>query len=905
MNTYLERHGPWLLAQPTLLAALVLNRPSSLATQWGLQAVFGLLLVGTLGLAAWLHERDDPRPDLFDPGQQSRLSRLQWGFVLAWSLALAVLGVRVGSALLGLCAVVAVSGLRIGGRRGWGAGLVALGLLLGLWMLAADSLVQEQVWSDFFGHLDAKGRHWEATVQAQELAQRAWFGATTEPVASLRRPSVSTWTLPAMRELGIVPVALLLVLMTGAWVGLARTLARLPATQESRRLPARLGATLAASHAVCGAIFVLWTFGLTRRPFGPGLPPFVLNAAWWPLTAALLTCTLWVLRGRVASLRTRLRLSPARAATVFAVGAGLLALPLLNVAQLKTYQSERTQTATRAPVPTAMRPTILDRRGLVLAHDVPAIDVWIEPRSFLTPCQEGVCRVDDSNRARVQRLVQALHGDADAQLRLRWRLSENARFNETGAWYGVAFGVDPQLRTAIEAVGMGVRCLPSRRRAYSQGSLFAHAMGFVALGEDGLGMDGLERWLRWRAEPARPQADKADAFATQPIATTLDRQVQELARRALSAAVQQHGAVGGAAVVADAKTGALRAMVSLPDFDPNDSASFRLPYQPERLFNHALATPIAATAMLTPLVAAGMLERGQLDVASLVATTPFALQRGAGLAPMRFVDVHPHGPLTAGAIITRSSNAGAARLNLNWRATDLHAHLQCLGLHGLGSARRTGLEVWGWMLPPSEWTPGLQADLGQAAPTSLVGLLQAYQPLASDGVARPIHLLQTATVPRWPIGRTLDDCTEKELFSGRTRLVVQNMLASAAGPEGTTPKVKPAGVSVAGKGASFRIDSAKVPETAQAAGTVFVGMLPAESPRWLVGVLLVFDGTRQRWAGETAAPVFTEIAGALGRSMQAGVDAARSVSMIDVPPGLGPRASPHASQPDPTERSRP
>ena len=142
-----------------------------------------------------------------------------------------------------------------------------------------------------------------------------------------------------------------------------------------------------------------------------------------------------------------------------------------------------------------------------------------------------------------------------------------------------------------------------------------------------------------------------------------------------------------------AKTGALRAMVSLPDFDPNDSASFRLPYQPERLFNHALATPIAATAMLTPLVAAGMLERGQLDVASLVATTPFALQRGAGLAPMRFVDVHPHGPLTAGAIITKSSNAGAARLNLNWRATDLHAHLQCLGLHGLGSARRTGLEL--------------------------------------------------------------------------------------------------------------------------------------------------------------------------------------------------------------------
>jgi cell division protein FtsI (penicillin-binding protein 3) len=51
---------------------------------------------------------------------------------------------------------------------------------------------------------------------------------------------------------------------------------------------------------------------------------------------------------------------------------------------------------------------------------------------------------------------------------------------------------------------------------------------------------------------------------------TIDRNIQFVACEKLKEAVKKHGATGGTVIAMDPKTGAVIAMCSVPDFDPNE-----------------------------------------------------------------------------------------------------------------------------------------------------------------------------------------------------------------------------------------------------------------------------------------------------------------------------------------------
>ena len=54
------------------------------------------------------------------------------------------------------------------------------------------------------------------------------------------------------------------------------------------------------------------------------------------------------------------------------------------------------------------------------------------------------------------------------------------------------------------------------------------------------------------------------------LVLAIDRKIQYLAYRELAKAVEMHKAAAGAAVVLDAKTGEILAMVNLPTYNPNN-----------------------------------------------------------------------------------------------------------------------------------------------------------------------------------------------------------------------------------------------------------------------------------------------------------------------------------------------
>lgn len=126
------------------------------------------------------------------------------------------------------------------------------------------------------------------------------------------------------------------------------------------------------------------------------------------------------------------------------------------------------------------------------------------------------------------------------------------------------------------------------QRVYPGGALFGHVLGYVGerqQGKEGLearlqaklaGQDGWRRWLvTSQGEKLRLLQEKP-AGAGQDVRLTLDLPLQQTAAAALDSVLRQLGAVrpandqpAGAAVVMEAETGRVLAMVSLPGFDPN------------------------------------------------------------------------------------------------------------------------------------------------------------------------------------------------------------------------------------------------------------------------------------------------------------------------------------------------
>ncbi len=107
------------------------------------------------------------------------------------------------------------------------------------------------------------------------------------------------------------------------------------------------------------------------------------------------------------------------------------------------------------------------------------------------------------------------------------------------------------------------------RRRYPLGALFGHPVGYSFAN---LGSSGLEDYYEDRLVDRRTElVGVFDSLlgrkrVGQDLKTTLDAKVQRVAQQGLAASPSGRGA----AVAMDVKTGAVRAMVSAPGFDPND-----------------------------------------------------------------------------------------------------------------------------------------------------------------------------------------------------------------------------------------------------------------------------------------------------------------------------------------------
>lgn len=164
-------------------------------------------------------------------------------------------------------------------------------------------------------------------------------------------------------------------------------------------------------------------------------------------------------------------------------------------------------------------------------------------------------------------------------------------------------------------------------REYKDGEIFSHIIGYERKTGEKTGLeDSYDQFLKKNLGKIDIERDAqgniiSEKIVFQPepgdsLKLWLDSQLQEKVKTELEAIIKEVGSTKGAAVVLDAKTGGVLAMVSIPTFDNNLFSQGMSAEQWEEmsknldkpLFNRVLSATYPTGSTIKPLIAAAALE---------------------------------------------------------------------------------------------------------------------------------------------------------------------------------------------------------------------------------------------------------------------------------------------------------
>ncbi|NVK44233.1 MAG: penicillin-binding protein 2 [Oceanospirillaceae bacterium] len=515
----------------------------------------------------------------------------------------------------------------------------------------------------------------------------------------------------------------------------------------------------------------------------------------------------------------------------------LLTLYVQDQDFLQSQGDARTLRTTLIP---AHRGQITDRNGEPLAVSAPVATIWADPSKA------------DLNHPAIGRLAALLEQERDE---LVGRLSE---FRSRQFLY-LKRQVTPELAQQITRLRIpGIHVDREYKRYYPAAEVTSHLVGFTSV--DGEGQEGMELayndWLR--GEPGQKLVLKdrlgrtikhirslEEPDAGEDLQLSIDLRLQYLAYRELKAAVQVHGADGAAAVVLDAHTGEVLALVNQPSYNPNDRSELHS----SALRNRALTDVFEPGSPMKSLTVAAALMSGQYQPDTPVDVSPGYIR----IKGHTIRDHRNYKELDLTGIITKSSNVGVTKLTLSM---DPDAVRNLMVNVGLGQALGTGFpgEQTGSLPYISEKQVVERATMsyGYGLSVTPLQLAHAYLPFANGGLIRPVSLIRQKELP--PANRVMPEKVANEVLA---------MMETVTHRGGTGTRAQVPGYRVAGKtGTTHKIGSGGY--LADQYVSVFAGVAPVTQPEFVIVVMVDNPKGQEYYGGEVAAPVFSRIgAGAL------------------------------------------
>jgi cell division protein FtsI (penicillin-binding protein 3) len=484
------------------------------------------------------------------------------------------------------------------------------------------------------------------------------------------------------------------------------------------------------------------------------------------------------------------------AIVAFAAIYGVIALRLVMFAEQSDGHGARRSIGADA-LATA-RPDILDRNGQILATDVKTPSLFAEPRKLID--------VDEA-----EELLTAVLPDLDAN-EVRERLSSKKGF----VW--LKREISAKQQQEIHRLGIpGVGFLPENKRVYPNGPVISHEIGHVNI--DNQGIAGMEKWLDGQGLAALHMAGLATDTLQRPVQLALDLRVQFALRDELIAAREKFKAKASSGVIVNVNTGEIVALVSEPDYDPNNPREANDPTRINRLTTGVYE--MGSTFKSLTLAMA-------LDSGKVTLDSKFDARGDLHYGKFTIHDFHAqHRILSVPEIFTYSSNIGTARMALSLGVDYHKAFLKKLGqLDRL----RTELPESAEPLVPKHWGElnTVTIAFGQGLSVAPLQAVMGISALVNGGKLIPPTFLKRdqAEADHLAVRVIKPETSDKMRYLMRLNV-----------EKGTATRANVDGYYVGGKtGTSEKVVGGRYSKTKVL--TSFTAIMPADNPQYLLLIMI-------------------------------------------------------------------
>ena len=303
------------------------------------------------------------------------------------------------------------------------------------------------------------------------------------------------------------------------------------------------------------------------------------------------------------------------------------------------------------------RPNIVDRNNILLTANLKLQNIQVFPEKI-------------HNKERFLKKVTSIYHDISYE-------NIEAKINKNKFFYLKRNASPQELQKIINLGETGVEIRDSYKRKYLHKSLFSHVIGEVDI--DNKGISGLEMSI-----------DKLPI--DKDVVSSLDLRIQHIVRDEIQTAMKIFDAKGGSGLVMNINNGEILSMVSLPDFDPNNSMG-------EKFNRNTLGLYEFGSVMKTFTAAIG-LEENKFKVNS-----KYRIEKTIRIGDDIVTDSHiicETNYCSVEKIFSNSSNIGTVKM-----VRDIGKDLQQEYLSKLGLFNRVNLDLPELSSPiiPDPWLP--------------------------------------------------------------------------------------------------------------------------------------------------------------------------------------------------------
>lgn len=529
------------------------------------------------------------------------------------------------------------------------------------------------------------------------------------------------------------------------------------------------------------------------------------------------------------------------------VGVGYKAWALQIDDGAKYRELAARQHALRIDIP-GPRGEILDTHGRPLAVSADADSIWANQREV-----RDVTGTAEKLAALIKGNAQLLEGKLAGERRFIW----------------IARHVSPQTAKMVrEAKLPGIEVASEPRRWYPAKSIAGPVIGRADI--DGNGLDGIElsmhdvlkgkhgavTALRDARGHKMLSAGLAAVDKGAVVRLSLDRSIQAISDNALMAAVTEHKAKSGIAVVLDVKTSRVLAMSSFPTYDPNTGGD-------HGVRNRPVTDAFEAGSVMKIFAVAAALEEGL--------TTPStgnSIGASFKVGPKAIRDTHVYPYLTTSEVIKVSSNIGATKFAMRLGRDRMHRYLKMFGFGSKSGIELPG-EQTGKIRDASTWREVELATIsyGYGITISPLQLAAGIAALGNDGIYTEPRIVEEARDAEGNVtyrGEGKQHRVVSAKVAKQMREILGTVFDKGVGEHpinGTMSSIVVPGFKCGGKtGTAYKYDhSIRSYSTNRYLGS-FVGLAPIDNPRLAIAVMIDEPNGAHHYGGKVAGPAFAQIA---------------------------------------------